>query len=334
MVPVETSFLAGMATVIDTAEARLPAPRTGRRTTVFVVGLDPEDLTVLNRMPWALDIRGVLTPAELATDGFGELLAKARKELDAFEGEIGAITGYRPYPASALVPVLCAEHGLPSVPLEAVLKCEHRYWSRLEQREVIDELPDFGAVDLDRPEPPDGVPFPMFLKSFLPGFSVEVRDEAEFAHAARTFRSELAGERFGWEGAPIEGAACLAEGALHGVRASVEGYVHQGNVVVYGALDTVTYPGTRSVLRYQYPSQLGEDTVRRMEEIAGLVMRRIGFGNGTFGMEFFCDPASGQVCLLQIKPTHTPERAELFECVDGVTNHTIMLRLGLGEDPG
>lgn len=62
-----------------------------------------------------------------------------------------------------MVPLLAERHGLPHVPLEAVLKCEHKYWSRIEQREVADEIPNFGIVDLeaDRPAAPEGVGFPM-----------------------------------------------------------------------------------------------------------------------------------------------------------------------------
>jgi hypothetical protein len=63
-------------------------------------------------------------------------------------------------------------------------------------------------------------------------------------------------------------------------------------------------------------------------------MTRIGFDNATFSIEFFCDPESGQVCLLEINPRHSQSHAELFEFVDGVANHEIMVRLGLGEDPG
>jgi hypothetical protein len=150
------------------------------------------------------------------------------------------------------------------------------------------------------------------------------------------------GEPFGYvldqvelppEIARVGGAACLAEAALHGVQAAVEGYVYQGEVVVYGALDSINYPESSSFLRHQYPSQLNEEAVGRMREVAERVMRQIGFDNGTFSIEFFCDPASGQVSLLEINPRHSQSHAELFEFVDGVANHEIMVRLGLGEDP-
>jgi hypothetical protein len=124
------------------------------------------------------------------------------------------------------------------------------------------------------------------------------------------------------------------EEALHGVQAAVEGYVYRGEVVVHGALDSVDYPDSSSFLRHQYPSQLNDDTVRRMREVATAVMKQIGFDNGTFSIEFFCDPASGQVSLLEINPRHSQSHAELFAFVDGIAHHDTMVRLGLGEDPG
>lgn len=323
-------------------------------TTIFVVGLDEENQRVLDRLPWAgtYEFRGLLSPEELQHGeiDFQALLKTAQHQLDAFDGDIAAIVTYWDFPAATLVPILCARYGLPSLSLEAVLKCEHKYWSRLEQREVIDELPNFGIVDLDveKAVPPGGVGFPMWLKpvkSFSSQLAFKARDEVEFAGAVAEIRAGVGrvGEPFGYvldqvqlppEIARVGGAACLAEEALHGVQAAVEGYVYHGEVVVYGALDSINYAGSSSFLRHQYPSQLGEEPVRRMREVAERVMKRIGYDNGTFSIEFFCDPESGQVALLEINPRHSQSHAELFEFVDGVANHEIMVRLGLGQDPG
>ncbi|MDQ7811058.1 ATP-grasp domain-containing protein [Amycolatopsis sp. A133] len=320
---------------------------------IFVIGLDEENRRVLDRLPWASGYRfhGLLTPEELqhGESDFEALLKTAQHELDAFDGDVDAIVGYWDFPAASLVPILCARYGLPGVSLEAVLKCEHKYWSRLEQRKVIDELPNFGIVDLDGepPAPPEGVGYPMWLKpveSFSSELAFKAGNDTEFAAAVAEIRAGVGrvGETFGdvleqvelpAEVARVGGAACLAEEALHGVQAAVEGYVHQGEVVVYGALDSVNYPDSSSFLRHQYPSQLGEEPVQRMREVAERVTKQIGFDNATFGIEFFCDPESGQVALLEINPRHSQSHAELFEFVDGVANHEIMVRLGLGQDP-
>ncbi|MFE0021117.1 acetyl-CoA carboxylase biotin carboxylase subunit family protein [Amycolatopsis sp. NPDC059021] len=328
-----------------------PGTPGDRETNVFVIGLDEENARVLERLSWAGTYRfhEVLSPGQLRHGDIGDLMYKARSILDGFDGEIDAIVTYGGFPAPSMVSMLCREYGLPSVSLEAVLKCEHKYWSRLEQREVIDELPNFGIVDLDRekPEPPPGIGFPMWLKPVKP-FSAELVCEVdgreEFDRAVREFREGAgrAGDSFDYVLNQVElpakiadagGEACLAEEALHGVRAVVEGYVHNGEVVIYGALDSIGYEDSSSVLRHQYPSRLPEDSVRRMQEIAEAVMGRIGYDNATFSIEFFCHPVSGQVCLLAVDPRHAQSHAGLFELVDGVASHEIMVRLGLGENP-
>ncbi|WCN05492.1 ATP-grasp domain-containing protein [Streptomyces sp. M92] len=320
---------------------------------VFVVGLDEANLPVLESVPGAESLRfhGLLTVEELQ-DGEVRLpavLEKAQTVLDEFDGSIDAIVGYWDFPVSTLVPILGERYGTRTTSLESVVKCEHKYWSRLEQREVTDRHPRFGRVDLaaDPPRPPDGVRFPMWLKpalSYSSELAFGVGDEEEFRKAVAEVR-----EGISRVGRPFEhildrvdlppemngvgGRVCLAEEALSGVQVAVEGYVHDGEVVVYGTLDSIDYPDSPCFLRHQYPSMLPADVVARLRDVTERVMRRIGFDNATFSVEYFYDPGSQDISLLEINPRHSQSHAELFQYVDGVPNHHAMLALALGRDP-
>jgi hypothetical protein len=318
---------------------------------VFVVGLDEANMRTLNDVPDAVQyhFHGLLTVEEVQQGDIpiAELIQKAEKELDDFDGEIGAIVGYWDFPVSTLVPILCHRYGLPSAKLESIVKCEHKYWSRLEQQKVIDEHPKFAIVDLSNPEKPPNLSYPMWLKpvkSFSSELAFKVKDDADFDFAVREMAAGI--ERIGApfqhimdqldlpkEVADAGGQACLAEEAMSGRQAATEGYVYDGEVVVYGALDSVNYPGTSSFLRHQYPSQLPESMVRRMREISEKVIKQLGMNNCTFSIEFFCKPEADDVCLLEVNPRHSQSHAELFEFVDGVPNHYCMLSIGLGRDP-
>lgn len=330
------------------------APSLPADKNIFVIGLDEGNEEVLRRIPGANRYRfHPLLSVEELQDGeipIVDLMEKAGAQLDAFDGSIDAIVSYGDFPSSTMVAMLCEKYGLPGVPLDAVLKCEHKYWSRLEQAKVIDDIPSFGIVDLDDedPRPPEGVSYPMWLtpvKSFGSELAFHVADEDEFGKAVVEIRAGIdrVGKPFDHilgriplpaEIAGIGGTACLAEGVLTGVQAAAEGYVHNGQVAVYGVLDSINYPGSACFLRHQYPSQLSDDAIRRMKEISVQVMEQIGFENATFSIEFFCHPESGQVCLLEINPRHSQSHAELFEFVDGVASHHIMVQLGLGQVPG
>jgi hypothetical protein len=227
------------------------------------------------------------------------------------------------------------------------VKCEHKYWSRLEQQQVIDEHPRFGLVDLDEPRLPKGLRYPVWLKpvkSYSSELAFHVGDDRQFADAVAEIRDGIGrlGRPFEWildqldlppEIAEVGGQACLAEEAMSGARAATEGYVHDGRVVVYGVLDSITYPERSSFLRHQYPSQLPESVQRRLVEVSEQAIERVGLNWTTFSVEFFCDPDSGDVCLLEINPRHSQSHAQLFADVDGIANHHAMVELALGRHP-
>ncbi|MDT0399875.1 ATP-grasp domain-containing protein, partial [Streptomyces edwardsiae] len=126
---------------------------------------------------------------------------------------------------------------------------------------------------------------------------------------------------------------CLAEEAMTGIQVAVEGYVHQGEVTVYGVLDSINYPGSSSFLRHQYPSTLPAPVIRRLHEVSERTMRQIGMDRATFSIEYFYDPRTADIRLLEINPRHSQSHAEMFHFVDGVPNHHRMFRLALGGDP-
>ncbi|OZM81630.1 acetyl-CoA carboxylase biotin carboxylase subunit family protein [Pseudonocardia sp. MH-G8] len=291
----------------------------------------------------------VLTPEEmqLGEVSVPDLLDRAVATLDERETPVDAIVGFWDFPISTLVPLLARHYDLHSAPLSAVVKCEHKYWSRLEQQKVTDAYPRFGLVDLDEPRLPDGIEFPVWLKpvkSYSSELAFHVRDAQQFADAMAEIADGVGrlGRPFEWvldqvdlprEIAEVGGQACLVEQAMTGARAATEGYVHDGRVVVYGVLDSIPYPQRSSFLRHQYPSQLPERVQRELVDVSERVIAQVGLDWTTFSVEFFCDPDSGAVSVLEINPRHSQSHAELFADVDGIANHHAMVELALGHDP-
>ncbi|KAB2347223.1 ATP-grasp domain-containing protein [Actinomadura rudentiformis] len=319
---------------------------------VFVLGLEEENVDTLLDVPYAAECRfhPLLGQEELLHGeiDIAALLDKAQRHLKGFDGNIDAIVGYWDFPVSIMVPILTSRFGLRGPDLEAVVKCEHKYWSRLEQQKVTDACPRFALVDLDHAERcPEGMRYPMWLKpvkSVDSELAFHVKDDAEFRDAVARIREgvDRMGKPFDHvlrtldlppEIAEAGGAACLAEEAMSGARAAVEGYVRDGDIKVYGILDSITYPGESSFLRHQYPSQLPPGTQRRLEDLSQRVIAQIGLNDSTFSIEYFCDPETGDVGLLEINPRHSQSHARLFDQVDGMANHHCMLSLALGRDP-
>ncbi|MBW0112759.1 ATP-grasp domain-containing protein [Pseudonocardia sp. KRD-182] len=321
--------------------------------TVAVLGADEANLATLRAMPGheRQTFVPLLRPEQMQEGevSVAELLERAGGELDALPHPVDAIVGFWDFPISTLVPLLAQRHGLHASSLESVVKCEHKYWSRLEQREVVPDLPGFDLVDLDEEQPrlPDGLRYPVWLKpvkSYSSELAFHVADDEQFRAAVeeiragvgrlgRPFEEVMARVDLPPEVAEIGGQACLAEEALTGARAATEGYVHDGRVVVQGVLDSITYPQRSSFLRHQYPSQLPDPVQRRLVEVTERVIERVGLDWTTFSVEFFCDPEAATVSVLEINPRHSQSHALLFADVDGIANHHAMVELALGRDP-
>lgn len=319
---------------------------------VFVVGLNDHSAAILKRLPDAerYHFHQLLTSDELLfrdTIPLPELMAEAQQQLAAFDGRVDAIIGFWDFPVSTMVPMLCQRLGLRWASLESVVKCEHKYWSRLEQQRVIDEHPRFGLVDLDEPALPDDLRYPVWVKpvkSVSSALAYRVEDDRQLRQAVAVIREGIGrmGEPFDFvlsqlqlppEVSGVGGHACMAEEAASGAQVTVEGYSFQGDVHVYGTVDSITCPDSTSFLRYQYPSSLPSAVTQRMAELSGRVIRQIGLDGITFNIEFFWDSDHDTISLLEVNPRHSQSHAELFEQVDGIANHDHMLQLALGREP-
>lgn len=319
---------------------------------VFVLGLDGHNARILRGLPDADRYRflPLLSDGELAGGGAVDLpglLDAAQRQVEAFDGPVHALIGFWDFPVSTIVPILCERLGLRWATTEAVVKCEHKYWSRLEQAKVIDEIPGFGLLDLDDPALPDGLAYPVWLKP-IRSASSELAfcadDPQQLAEAAAAIRRGIRriGDAFGTvldlldlppELAGVGGSACLVEESATGRLVTVEGYSHRGEVRVYGIVDSVTVPGGTSFVRYQYPSTIPVPVADRMVELSRRVVKQIGYDGVTFNIEYFWDADRNALRLLEINPRHSQSHAELFAWVDGVANHHHMLELALGREP-
>lgn len=117
--------------------------------------------------------------------------------------------------------------------------------------------------------------------------------------------------------AGVGGQVCLAEEAMTGLQVAVEGYVYDGEVTVYGVLDSINYPDSPCFLRHQYPSTLPPSVIRKLHEVSKRTMRQIRMDSATFSIEYFYEPTTEEISLLEINPRHSQSLAELFQYVEG-----------------
>jgi len=341
--------------MLQDVERTRTSPATVQKKNIFIVGLNDFNRTKLEHIRGAQNYtyHGVIEPAEVyETEYFPipDMLRRAEEQLRAFDGSVDAIAGYMDFPVSTMLPILCGRFDTRTPSLESLLKCEHKYWSRLVQREVIKRyIPNFVAFDPFDDQALDkvGFDFPFFVKPIKSSGSrlgFWIKDKSDFERAVGRMREEigLISEPFNYvlehvdlppAVKDVDGRFCLAEEIIGGRQCTVEGYVYEGEVVPYGIVDSIRYRGLISFFRYQYPSKLPYRVRQRMEAITKRVMKHIGFDNSAFNIEYFWDEPRDRIWLLEINTRMSQSHADLFEKVDGVSNHQIPIDLALGQRP-
>lgn len=284
---------------------------------------------------------------------FEGLLAEARSELDAFDGSVDAVIAHWDFPSSIIGPILAAERGLPAPSLTSLLASEHKYWSRLVQRECIPEcVPGFVAFDPFDDEALSHVsaelPFPFWVKpvkahSSMLGF--KVTSEEDFREAQEEIRESIEGMGDAFNAAlqrvdvPVAvgssgGNTCLAEQFVEGVQAAPEGTVFRGEFRVHGVFDMHKDEAGTSFDRLDYPAgSVPEHVQQRMIDLSRRYLEHVGFDDGCFNAEFMWEEDDDQLWLVEVNTRISQSHSDLFAKVDGGSNHEVAIDIARGSIP-
>jgi biotin carboxylase len=249
----------------------------------------------------------------------------------------------------ALAAALVAEQlGLPGTSPAAVIACQHKLHARRVMQQVCpDASVGFTELDAHYGSPiPDGVVYPSYVKPVKAAFSVlarHVRHREELQAHTRFGRRELwvirrlvePFERVARARVPGCGTAhrMMLEEPLRAPQYNLDGYMRDGRLHVLGIVDAVMYPGTQSFMRFELPTRLGPAVVQRAADVARRFLDAIGFRHGAFNMEFFHDPASDRLAVIEFNPRLASQFSDLYRRVYGIDAHVMALALALGEDP-
>jgi hypothetical protein len=265
-------------------------------------------------------------------------------------GWAGVISHHEQF--GALAAALVAERaGLPGTSPEAVIACQHKLHARRMLEQVCPEANvRFCELDAQYGGPiPEGLVYPSYVKPVKAAFSVlarPVRHMRELHEHTRFGKRELwvirrlvePFERVARERLPGCGTAhrMMLEEPLRAPQYNLDGYVFNGEMHVLGIVDAVMYPGTQAFMRFELsarPSRLPANAAEGAAEVARKFLAAVGFTHGLFNMEFFHDPASDRLSVIEFNPRLASQFGDLYRRVRGVDAHALGLALAMGEDP-
>jgi len=339
-----------MTDTTSSAETGAGVQGTRRSKNVFLIGLNDFNRAKLETVTNAEGYEFHSLLEEPHDYDIPRHLAEAVRRLEAFDGPIDAVVGYMDFPVSTMLPLLCQRFGLRSASLAATLKCEHKYWSRVEQKAAIPEnVPGFAPVDPFDDQSVAGIPlaYPVWIKpvkssaSYL-GFRIDGPEALDRAirqirggidRLAVPFQYVLDRADLPPEIKAVDARHCIVEEIISGWQCTLEGWVFEGDVGYHGVVDSVREPNGISFARYEYPSMLPEPVQQRMADAGRRILRHVGFDNAGFNIEFRWDEQTDMIWLLEINTRVAQHHSDLFEKVDGTTNHEVPIQIGLGHAP-
>lgn len=303
------------------------------------------------RRAYDLEFRG--TDEETHEAGFDgvQFVTEAIRAIGGRRAAYRAVLGIDDFPASLMAALVAESLGFASPSFESLFLCQHKYYSRLRQRDAVPEAtPRFHVLDSSRDPAPSDLPmaFPVFIKPVKSYLSILARRIETFLDLSRTVeeaRLRLAAVAEMFDGLvglsrldqrfrAVPGSALLVEEFLSGHQVTVDGYAFGGQVVPLGVVDSFFFLRSSSFERFEYPSRVPAGVQERMARIAERCIRAIGLDRTFFNMEFFYREEDDAIHLIEVNGRMSSQFAPLYRMVHGIDMYAMQLDLALGRDPG
>ena len=265
-----------------------------------------------------------------------------------WRGRIDGVFSNNEYFGALIAAGVAARLGLPGTPPAVVVTAQQKYYARLEQRRIAPEaVPAFSVFPFDVSDPTKvGLPFPLYVKPVRATFSVLVRRIEDFAqlrrHLTFSWFEELIIRRLVrpfndlmplYTDFTIDAHHLIAETPLSGQEVNVDGFVSDGEVTFLGLCDAVMFPGTDQFERFVYPSRVPAPVQERMRALAERLLTGMGYRHGFFNIEMIWNPADDRIMLIELNPRLASQLAGLYQRVDGINPHRMLLELCTGAQP-
>jgi biotin carboxylase len=304
-------------------EKQLPACQQTWATQYEVELAAPTDA----ECPWDLDVTSYIDEA-----------------VKQYRGGLDGIASSSDYPGATVAAAIATRLGLPGSAPQDVIRCSHKYYSRLAQKEIVPEAT--AKFHLVAPnDPAEDITFPCFIKPVKGAFSImsqRIRDRGELeAFLKNPTVSEfvrdyvfifncLVRELTELE---LDGSYFLAEELLTGKQATVEGYVTDGEVRILGIVDSIRHPQTKSFVRFDYPSSLSRAIQARMADITLSLVTHLGLQQTLFNIEMMVNERKERISIVEVNPRMCGQFGDLYAKVDGTSGYEVALSLAAGQTP-
>ncbi|MBS3758765.1 MAG: ATP-grasp domain-containing protein [Desulfobacterales bacterium] len=272
-----------------------------------------------------------------------ETIERINNYPDMYDGIVGT------HDSSAIIAAIIAqETGKRFASVDAVIHCQNKYLCRRIQEQVIAEHAPRYAIALDYLRNPELLSTPFFIKPARSNISFGTHivehpqdlenyitlESIDIARYNQYYLDALS--RSPRYRNAIDFATCnsfLCEDLIEGVQVTVDGYIFEGEISLFGVTKANYYPGTNSFFYHAYPYGLSTELTEKMENALGRLIPALGIDNSFLNIELRADEANNTFKIIEVNSRIAFQFAKTIASVKGFDPLHLLCDVAVGKKP-
>ncbi|MGM0423783.1 MAG: ATP-grasp domain-containing protein [Thermodesulfobacteriota bacterium] len=311
---------------------------------------DASDIEIVDKsFAWQNEFEPHLETFERILDyGVAVYLQRSIELIQENPGLYQGIVGS--HDSSAILAAILAEQtGHIGTSVHSIINSQNKYLCRRIQQQVVPEHTPGFCLALDYLQDQSLLQEPFFIKPVRANISfgshqVNSAEELQFyigqesrdiAHYNQYYLEALG--LYAEYLTPLNLETCnnfLCEELVQGEQVTVDGFIYQGQVYIFGLTKACYYPGTNSFSHHIFPYSFSPELDAEIEETLRRLIPALGLNNTFFNVELRAEPEKNDFKIIEVNSRIAFQFAKAIQAVRGFDPLHLLCELAVGRFPG
>jgi hypothetical protein len=244
--------------------------------------------------------------------------------------------------------ILGEKTGKRTTSVKSIINCQNKYISRRIQRRCVqNHTPDF-CLALDFLRDRTALKPPFFIKPVRSNISFGThkvnsteelhyhicRESLDIAKNNQYFLDALSIDPCYLD--PLNVQTCnsfLCEELIEGDQVTVDGFIFEGQVDIFGLTKAVFFPGSNSFSHHEFPYHFPPELQQAISDTIQTLIPALGLENSFFNVELRANEAGNRFSILEVNSRIAFQFAKTIEAVSGCDPLHLLCDLAAGQRP-
>ncbi len=232
--------------------------------------------------------------------------------------------------------------------VKSIINCQNKYISRRIQRSCVPEHTPPFCLALDYLRDKRRLDPPFFIKPVRSNISFgthKVNSPEELPYYIAVESLDIARNNQYFLDAlaidfnyldPLNLQTCnsfLCESLVFGDQVTVDGFISEGQVEIFGMTKAVFYPGSNSFSHHEFPCSFSQELDQKIHAAINKLIPELGLNNSFFNVELRADEASNTFFFIEVNSRIAFQFAKTIEAVTGYDPLHLLCDVAAGLSP-